>query len=266
MPFKRKNIVLRSIDLCEDGANPDSHILLCKSKNKGGQKNVNSNENNSKGGENMKLEDILKALPEDQQGVLKQELSTKEDKIKELNDKLDKVKKEKEKPEDKDSDDKPEDIIKEADPKIKELFDKMSEKIEKSDKEKSEIKKELDKVVKERKQEKFKKIAKTYDKIPLDTDEFGDILMKVAENLSEDEFDKIKEAFNKANSIAKADKVLEEVGSGMSSEEDNTADTTLKAKTKEIKKSNPDLTDEQAERQALRDNPDLYEKLSTKEV
>lgn len=60
MPNILTNLIVDRVDFVDEGCNTDSYIMICKRKEK----------------ENMKLEDILKALPEDQRAIVKEAFST----------------------------------------------------------------------------------------------------------------------------------------------------------------------------------------------
>jgi len=226
----------------------------------------------------MNLEEILAKLEDEDQNVLKTEFETRKNEIaslkKSVEDKdaeIEKMKGETEqikkdleelkkaKPQvDGSEDNEDENIIKDADPKVKEQFEKMQKRLEDSESEAKIEKEKVAKLQKEVEMEKFTKEAKEMVAISKETDKLAELLYTIKKAVPEEKYTELKEILDSANGVIKESKLLVSIGSGENGD-GKTAESTIKSKVEALRKVKPDLTPEQAEEQVLTDNPELYE-------
>jgi len=278
--YRIREPVLNRWDVVDAGDNPGAKILLFK--NQGGlndNKVDNANNSTRKGDEDtMTLQEILEkmskgeALNQEEQDfiksdldakaneldVLKEDNEAKASQIDEIQKKLTNVESEltklkKDKPEE---DSKPEDILKKADPKVQEQFQKMKERLEKAEQTNSATVEKLQKMEDDRQREKMLTKAKSLEGIEGTPEDLADLLHKIAKAAPED-FGKLEEILEGLNKKIVESDLFKTVGS---SEEGVGKDNEQKIakKVAELRKDKPELTYEQAYDEVLNDNPDLY--------
>jgi len=225
-----------------------------------------------KGDDKMILEEILAKLKEDEQGVVNTALKAKEDELTKSNDKLkiateelEKIKKASEEEEEEENKETiPEDVLKSASPEVKELFDNMQEKVEKSETTANDAIKKAKELETVAKRKEFVAKAEEYKGLAVKSDEFGEVLMKISDGVDEDTFKKLGDALEVANkSIVESDlfKVQGSDGRGATGD----IEMQIAKGAKELRKSDPKLTQEKAEAKFLEDNPEIYAKYEEEE-
>lgn len=272
-------------DVVDSGDNPKSHVLLYK--NEGGideNNNVDSNGNKKKGEDNtMTLKEILakmaseESLTKEEQefikteseakdneiNTLKTESEAKDTKADEVQKKLDKVEielvevKKEVKPKDGDEEKKGEEAIKKASPEVQEEFKKMTERLEKSDKKAEAETEKVEKLSEKIAKAEFVVKAKTMPGIGETPEKLADLLLSISK-ASPEEYPELEKLLETTSKKVVEGTLLKAVGTD---EEGDTGDAESKIKkaTEAMKKAKPDLTDAQAEAEALEADPKLYE-------
>lgn len=226
----------------------------------------------------MNIEEILAKLEDEDQNLLKTEFETRtneiaslkksvEDKdieiekqkgeIEQIKKDLDELKKAKGE-EGNSSEGDSEDIIKDADPKVKEQFEKMQKRLDASEEERKVEKEKVDKLQKDLEMQKFTKEAQEMVAIAKESDKLADLLYIIKKSIPEDKYNELKKILDSANSVIKESNLLVSIGSGENGD-GKTSESTIKSKVEALRKAKPDLTPEEAEDQVLQENPELYE-------
>jgi len=226
----------------------------------------------------MTIEEILAKLDDEDQNVLKTEFDARKNEIDSLKkdseakdtdiekqkEEVEKLKKEVEdikKSNSKTTPDKgkeKEDILKDADPKVKEQFEKMQKRLDASEEERKVEKEKVDKLQKDLEMQKFTKEAKEMVAISKESDKLADLLYTINKSIPEDKYSELKKILDSANGVIKESKLLVSIGSGENGDS-KTSESTIKSKVEALRKAKPDLTPEEAEDQVLQENPELYE-------
>jgi len=272
-------------DVVDSGDNPKSHVLLYK--NEGGisgNKNVDSNGNKKKGEDRtMTLKEILAKMASEQSltkeeqefvkteseakdneiNTLKTESEAKDTKVDDIQKKFDNVEielaevKKETKPKDGDEEKKGEEAIKKASPEVQEEFKKMKERLEKSDKTAEAEAEKVGKLAEKIAKAEFVVKAKTMPGIGETPEKLADLLLSISK-ASPEEYPELEKVFETASKKIVEGTLLKAVGTD---EEGDTGDAESKIKkaAEAMKKANPDLTDAQAEAEALEADPGLYE-------
>jgi len=233
-----KDFFLKFVSVVDKGDNKGANILLFKSEPedlKGEEK-----DEKPKGGNVMSktYDEILKALPEDEQAIVKAEI----EKIKE-----EAKPKEGTKPKEGVASFDEAEIVKSADPKIQELIEKM-----KADGEQNAT--ELKKMREEIKKEKVEKTVSQFDKLVASKDELTSLFTKADDETAAT----LEKVFKAANEQLKDSVVMKEVGSGGGGDESNIEEQVEK-EAQELKKSE-NITIEQARVKVWKKDPTRYAK------
>ncbi len=236
---KLKDLLIDRVDLVTEGANQDAHIVLYKAKEQDTKNNIEK-----KGVEGMTLEDIMKKLDEKEQKVVTG-LTKKIDELSEKVETLEKANEVKESPESKEDE-----IIEKADDKVKDYIQKQKEETIRVNKELNDLKEEITKG-------KFIDKVKKYENLSMDVEKMGIALMKI-EGFDKDIAKMIEETLEKSDKLVAESGVFKEQGSSQSDTSDGTAIDSIEKAQIEVKKANPELTNEQAFVEAMRKNPELY--------
>lgn len=244
MPIKLKNIFLKRIAVVDSGDNPEAEVLLFKAKD-----NNTVIEDKVKGGNVMTktFDEIVKALPEDEQVVVNAE--------------IEKVKAEAKPKEEDEPKGKPQgvasfdeaEVVKSADPKVQEIIAKQKEDLEKVEKESKEKDETIKKFQEDIKKEAIEKTVSTFDRIAVPKEEMVGLFTKLdaeTSNLVEKVMKSVNEQLVSAN-------IIKVIGTDAEGEQLN-AEATVEKEAKELMKSDTKLTLAQAKVKVIRTKPDLY--------
>lgn len=143
----------------------------------------------------------------------------------------------------------PEDIWKDANPKIKEAYDKLVV-------QQTEDSKEVKKLSTQIMEADFVEKAKTFKGLSIKPEDFGKTLMKVS-NADPEAYEEIDKVLHAADKAVVESKLFEEQGRGGKAESGAYAKIKEMAK-KVVDKSEGKVTQEAAEQQIVEDNPELY--------
>lgn len=102
----------------------------------------------------------------------------------------------------------------------------------------------------------LEKADSDYGDIGASREDLADVLQYAGESFDADTMEKLHRVLGVANEAAQVGKLYEEHGGAGEAETD--AERQLLTKAEEIRKNDPNLTEEQAFDQALTENPDLY--------
>lgn len=267
-----KDLIINRIDLVPEGDNPEARIVLFKNKEGGGHTEDISKAQwwmdvqtyfNLKGEDIMSLKEILEKLSEGEQQFLTKAIADKDKVAKDALEAKDKDLEAKDIELKKAQDDlteakakvkepgaaEPEDIWKGASLKIKEAYDKLTEKQEKDSKE---VKKLSTQIM----EADFVEKAKTFKGLSIKPEDFGKTLMKVS-NADSEAYEEINKVLHAADKAIVESKLFEEQGRGGKAESGAYAKIKEMAK-KVVDKSEGKVTQEAAEQQIVEDNPELY--------
>lgn len=269
-----KDLIINRIDLVPEGDNPEARIVLFKNKEGGDHTEDISKAQwwmdvqtyfNLKGEDIMSLKEILEKLSEGEQQFLTKTIADKDKVAKDAMEAKDKEAKKVLEAKDvelKKAQDalakakvkepgaaEPEDIWKNANPKIKEAYDKLTEKQEKDSKE---VKKLSTQIM----EADFVEKAKTFKGLSIKPEDFGKTLMKVS-NADPKAFEEINKVLHAADKAIVESKLFEEQGRAGKAESGAYAKIKEMAK-KVVDKSEGKVTQEAAEQQVVEANPELY--------
>jgi len=274
-----RDIVLTRWDVVDRGDNPEARVVMFKSKGGMLGEEVDENGNTKKGEENtMTLKEILAKLASEQplskeeQEFLKTETEAKDNEIDTLKEQVDSQKTatedmkkklgevetkleeatKKQKPEEK-----PEEKIAKADPAIQEEFKKMKERLDKAEEKEKESNERVEKLEDSIAKEKLVAKVKELPGVIEDPDKMADAMLKIRKSAPK-EFALIEEALEKANKVVVESTLLKSVGSNEEGDAGD-AENKIKKGAEAIRKSQPELTPEQAEQKFLEENPKVYE-------
>ena len=229
-----KNIFMRFASVVDKGDNPAADILMFKEK-------PLENGDKLKGGNVMTktFEEIVKALPEDEQTVITAEI----EKAKEVAKPIEPIVKD------------TEDIVKSADPKIQEMIKTIRESNEKLEKESEAKDVEIKKFQDDLKKEAIEKTVSTFDRIASPKEEMVELFTKLDED-TEKLVTKIMKSVNEQLTQANIVKVIGTDAEG----EQLSAEATVEKEAKELMKSDTNLTLAQAKVKVIKTKPELYKK------
>jgi len=232
----------------------------------------------------MTIEEILSKLDDEDQnflktefeartneiGSLKKDTETKDVEIEKQKVEVEKLKKkvediEKAKAEEGSNKNKDEDILKDADPKIKEKFEAMQKRLDDSDKATEMQKEKIDKLQKEAEMEKIRKEATELVGISKETDKLTSLLYEVKKAVPEDKYSELKEILDSANGVIKESTLLDSIGSDEEGS-GKTSKSIIKSKVEALRKIKPELTDAQATDEILQENPELYDQYNEEQA
>lgn len=232
----------------------------------------------------MTIEEILSKLDDEDQnflktefeartneiGSLKKDTETKDVEIEKQKVEVEKLKKkvediEKAKAEEGSNKNKDEDILKDADPKIKEKFEAMQKRLDDSDKATEMQKEKIDKLQKEAEMEKIRKEATELVGISKETDKLTSLLYEVKKAVPEDKYSELKEILDSANGVIKASNLLNSLGSGEDGS-GKTSESIIKSKVEALRKIKPELTNAQATDEILQETPELYDQYNEEQA
>lgn len=217
-----KDFFVRFASVVDKGDNPEANIMIVK----------------SKGGESMKLEDILKELDEEKAKVINDELAAKDAKISEL-----------EKVEPKKIESEPEQkVIEKADPEIKAFVEKMQ-------KEKDEMIEKLSKMESTLRKDRIEKEVSEFDKISA-KDELIDVLTDIDDK--PDTVIKLKTILKAVNEALSQNTIMKTVGVDGEGKEEKVMETVDKKAKELVEKEH--ITIEEARTRVFKSDPKLYEK------
>ena len=239
MPIKLKNIFLKRIAVVDNGDNPEASVVLFKAK----EEEPENKDQKVEGGNVMTktFDEIVKALPEDDQAVITAEI----EKAKEVAKPIEPIVKEKE----------TEDIVKSADPKIQEMIKTIKESNEKLEKESEAKDVEIKKFQDDLKKEAIEKTVSTFDRIASPKEEMVELFTKLDED-TEKLVTKIMKSVNEQLTQANIVKVIGTDAEG----EQLSAEATVEKEAKELMKSDTNLTLAQAKVKVIKTKPELYKK------
>jgi hypothetical protein len=234
-----KNIFMRFASVVDKGDNPKADILMFK------EKPEEVIDDKSKGGNVMTktFEEIVKALPEDEQVVITAEIEKVKEEAKPRDEK---------KPEGVASFDEAE-VVKSADPKVQELIAKQKEDLEKAQRESEADKAEIKKFQDDLKKERIEKTVATFDRIAVPKEEMVTLFTKL-DNESAAIVEKVMKAVNEQLTAANIVKVIGTDAEG----EQLTAEATIEKEAKELMSKNTSLTLEGAKVKVIKTKPELY--------
>jgi ATPase subunit of ABC transporter with duplicated ATPase domains len=217
-----KDFFVRFASVVDKGDNPEANIMIVK----------------SKGGESMKLEDILKELDEEKAKVINDELAAKDAKISEL-----------EKVEPKKIESEPEQkVIEKADPEIKAFVEKMQ-------KEKDEMIEKLSKMESTLRKDRIEKEVSEFDKISA-KNELIDVLTDIDDR--PDTAIKLKTILKAVNEALSQNTIMKTVGVDGEGKEEKVMETVDKKAKELVEKEH--ITIEEARTRVFKSDPKLYEK------
>lgn len=222
-----KDLLMRFVSVVDKGDNPEADIVLLKGK-----------DIKEKGGESMKLEDILKELGDEKAKVITDTIAEKDAKIGELEKKEPEVTPEPE-PEVK--------IIEKADPEIKALVEKMQTEKDAMVKELSEIKGSLSKAKIEKDVEAFEKISAK--------EELIDIFTEIDDK--PETVEKLKGVLKAVNEALTQETIMKTVGVDGDPNEPKAMEK-LEKRAKEIAEADK-VTKEEGMVRAMKEDPKLYQ-------
>ena len=219
-----KDFFLRFASVVDKGDNPEANILIVK----------------SKGGEGMKLEDILKEIGEEKAKVINDTLAEKDAKITEL---------EKKEPEPVKVEPEPEvKIIEKADPEIKAFVEKMQ-------KEKDEMVEKIVKMESTLRKERIEKEVSDFDKISA-KEELIEVLTDIDDR--PETVAKLKTILKAVNEAIDQGTIMKTVGADGEGKEEKVMETVDKRAKELMEKEN--ITIEDARSRVFKADPKLYEK------
>jgi len=244
MPIKLKNIFLKRIAVVDNGDNPEASVVLFKAK----EKEPENKDQKVEGGNVMTktFEEIVKALPEDEQAVITAEI----EKAKEVAKPIEPIVKEKE----------TEDIVKSADPKIQEMIKTIKESNEKLEKESEAKDAEIKKFQDDLKKEAIEKTVATFDRIAVPKEEMVDLFTKLDED-AEKLVTKIMKSVNEQLTAANIVKVIGSDSEG----EQKSAKEQIEKDAIELMKNDTKLTKAQAIVKAYKSKPELHKQYQEEE-
>ena len=217
-----KDFFVRFASVVDKGDNPEANILIAK----------------SKGGESMKLEDILKELDEEKAKVINDTLAEKDAQITELT---------KVEPKKVDPDPEPK-VIEKADPEIKAFVEKMQ-------KEKDEMIEKLSKMESTLRKDRIEKEVSEFDKISA-KEELIEVLTDIDEK--PDTVVKLKTILKAVNEALTQNTIMKTVGVDGEGKEEKVMETVDKKAKELVEKEN--ITIEEARTRIFKSDPKLYEK------
>jgi hypothetical protein len=237
MPMSLKNLFLRRVAVVDKGDNPEANVLIVKEQ---------LIDEKSKGGNVMPktFDEIVKALPEDEQAVVTAEI----EKVKE-------EAKPKEEPKGTASFDEAE-VVKSADPKVQELIAKQKADLEKKDREAIEKDEKIQKFEADLKKEKIEKSVATFDRIAVPKEEMVTLFAK----LDEESTNLVEKVMKSVNEQLTAANIVKVIGTDAEGEQ-LTAEATIEKEAKELMSKDSNLTLEKAKVKAVKNKPELYKKL-----
>ena len=243
MPIKLKNIFLKRIAVVDNGDNPEASVVLFKAK----EKEPENKDQKVEGGNVMTktFEEIVKALPEDEQVIVNAEIEKAKEVAKPIE------------PEIKKED---EDIVKSADPKIQEMIKTIKESNEKLEKESEAKDAEIKKFQDDLKKEAIEKTVSTFDRIAVPKEEMVDLFTKLDED-AEKLVTKIMKSVNEQLTAANIVKVIGSDSEG----EQKSAKEQIEKDAIELMKNDTKLTKAQAIVKAYKSKPELHKQYQEEE-
>ena len=234
-----KNFFLRFASVVDKGDNPKADILMFKAK----KEEPENKDQKVEGGNVMTktFEEIVKALPEDEQVIVNAEIEKAKEVAKPIEPEIKTVEKE------------TEDIVKSADPKIQEMIKTIKESNEKLEKESEAKDVEIKKFQDDLKKEAIEKTVSTFDRIAVPKEEMVELFTKLDEE-AEKIVAKVMKSVNEQLTAANIVKVI---GSDSEGEQLN-AEATVEKEAKELMKSDTKLTKAQAIVKVYKSKPELY--------
>lgn len=253
MPRKLKKLTITAVALCKQGANPDAHIMLYKSLDKGGNtmktleeilKSLPAEEQETV---NKAIEDAKKAMPEDKQkemDALDEDKKKLEKSVEELEKSLEATKVSKS------AKDAEEEMLKSVPEAVRKMFEQT-----KAD---AEAAKAIAKAMQEEKINKsFIEKVSVYKSLPAKADELGPILKAVSQ--ADEKLGTQLEGILKAtNELVEKGAAFKELGDNQGGSASD-ALAQLEKHVNEIVVKNTSMTKEQAYAKALELHPDLYD-------
>jgi len=253
MPWSLKNFLIKRVGVVDSGDNPEAEVVLFKSKEDEDIKN--------KGGANMSktFEELVKGLPEEEAKLVTDEIEKVKTEAMEKAkaDMIDEESKKKLADEEKVKLNKSEEeLIKSADPKVRELLEKAKTEADEAKKKVDELQKEKDKKDAELKKELLNKEAEKYTNIGATKED----IVKIFEVTDgKEEADKLlKGILSATNEALKDNKLMKVIGSDGDGK-DKTAREEVEEKAQELVKSEK-ITIEKARTKVYKQNPDLMKK------
>lgn len=283
--YKLRDLIIKSVDLVDKGANPDANIVLLKRDDSDDantirqakigefKKIVDDIVNLMEGDDTMpKLEEILSKLTEEEKGVMDAELKkgtdaiTKAAELEKIKDEADakdttiadltKKLEEATKPEGEQKG--TEDILKSADPGVKAYVEGLQADVKKAADQAKESSDKVEKLQASIQTEEFTKKASEYQGLTIKPEDFGAVLMDIF-NKAPESYEKLVEVLKSADKAIVEGNLMKTAGADGEGElKDSEQQMELKAK--EIQKRDS-IPYEQAYTKACEENTDLYAKI-----
>ena len=232
--------------MVDKGDNPKADILMFKAK----KEEPENKDQKVEGGNVMTktFEEIVKALPEDEQVIVNAEIEKAKEVAKPIEPEIKVVEKE------------TEDIIKSADPKVQEIIAKQKEDLEKSQKESEEKDAEIKKFQDDLKKEAIEKTVSTFDRIAVPKEEMVDLFTKLDEESSKI----VEKVMKSVNEQLTAANIVKVIGSDSEGEQ-KSAKEQIEKDAIELMKNDDKLTKAQAIVKAYKSKPELHKQYQEEE-